>query len=186
MGCVGDGVTHPKELSSSVLACALQMLTGFHAACCQGELAKKMLDISREVANLQKEISEIREGRPLDEAIEPMQGVARSNGGEAVDASWADGHEARSGGTGHAESDTDDEDAWRTGALSPGSSPRVAAASSPSLRPCSAYCESGKVEPRLPRRGIVWSPEVRDNAKAKGEDSLADIIKKRALRQRVS
>lgn len=147
---------------------------------------KQMLAISREVANLQKEMSEIRQEQQVGEAIETLQDVSEGNNNEAVDLSWANNQEARSERVRHEESEMSDDDARRTLAASPDSSHRGRSVVSPSLRRSSAYCETGKVDPHLPRRGIVWSPEVKDNAKAKGEDSLADTIKKRALRQRVS
>jgi len=146
---------------------------------------KQMLAISREVANLQKEMSEIRQEQQVSEAIDAVHDVSECNDAEAVDASWADNRETRSEGYRHEEAEMSD-DARRNFAASPESSHRGGSAVSPSLRRSSAYCETGKVDPHLPRRGIVWSPEVKDNAKAKGEDSLADTIKKRALRQRVS
>lgn len=53
------------------------------------------------------------------------------------------------------------------------------------IRRHSAYNSQGKVPtPRALHRSISWDPQVRDNAKRPGEDSLSDIIRRQSMRNR--
>mmetsp|Transcript_6345 Transcript_6345/g.14625 ORF Transcript_6345/g.14625 Transcript_6345/m.14625 type:complete len:237 (+) Transcript_6345:382-1092(+) len=141
----------------------------------KGELASQMMSIAQEVELVQKELARLKVDS-LGEISQQMMGLER----ELAGAQPSEFHAESYFGCEPIDDEcTDGRGERHTPQL-------ITVPTTPSLRRRSAYNASGKVDASSLQRRISWSPTVKDNAKAPGEDSLSDTIKKRSMRHRAA